>query len=333
MANLTRKTILIAGGCGFIASHFVEHVHQKTEWNIVVVDKLSYASNGLARLRDSGILDSHRMRVFTSDLAQPLTEGLIKEIGDIHYIMHMAADTHVDNSIRDPVEVIRNNVMSTVHLLEYARRVKGLEKFFYFSTDELYGSAPANVAYKEIDRHNPTNPYSASKSAAEQICVAYENTYDIPLIMVNVMNVFGERQHVEKFIPRCIKYTLEGRKILIHADKTCTAPGSRSYIHARNIADAVMFLMQKGSLGELYHIAGEREVSNLEMAKIIADIMGRPLYYELVNFHEDRPGHDIRYALDCTKLQELGWVPPVNFEESMRNCVRWTLDNPAWLDE
>lgn len=330
---MTTKRVLVTGGCGFIASHFVEHIHRKTNWEILIVDKLTYASNGLTRLRDSQLLESPRIQVFTFDLAAPMTVGLADELGDVNIIVHMAAETHVDNSIRDPANFIQNNVMSTVHLLEYARGLSNLEQFFYFSTDEVYGSAPDGVAYKETDRHNPTNPYSASKSAAEQICVAYENTYKVPVIMVNVMNAFGERQHVEKFIPKCVKYISEGRELLIHCDSTCTKPGSRSYIHARNIADAVLFLIRNGRIGELYHVTGEKEVSNLEMAQFVADELGKELKYKLVNFHGDRPGHDTRYALDGTKLFDLGWKMPVDFEGSLASTIRWTLNNPQWLVE
>lgn len=330
------KNILITGGCGFIASHFVEHVYRKTNWSIYIIDKLTYASSGLDRLRDSGVLaNNERVKIFTADLAHPFSKGLIKELGDINYIIHMAADTHVDNSISNPAPFIQNNVMSTVHLLEYARQnlSQSLERFFYFSTDEVYGSAPEGIFYKETDRHNPTNPYSASKSAAEQICVAYENTYNIPLIMVNVMNAFGERQHVEKFIPLCIKNILENNTITIHADEECVNSGSRFYIHARNIADAVMFLIKNGTIGELYHITGEKEVSNLDMAKLIADTIGKDLKYEMVNFHSTRPGHDLRYALNGDKLTQLGWTPPVNFESSLKNTIIWTLKNQKWLNE
>ena len=327
------KNVLVTGGCGFIPSHFVEHIHRHTNWNIYIVDKLTYASCGFDRLRDSVLLDSHRVTVFTADLAQPLSVGLRKELGNIHCIVHMAAETHIENSIHDPVGVINNNVMSTVHLLEYARTLPNLEYFFYFSTDEVYGSAPEGVAYKETDRHAPTNPYSASKSAAEQICVAYENTYKVPLIMVNVMNAFGERQHVEKFIPKCIKYILEGKKMYIHANDSCDKPGSRFYIHARNIAAAVLFLMKNGVIGELYHVTGEREVDNLEMAQFIAKELGRELDYEMVNFHEERPGHDLRYCLDATKMKEMGWSLPVNFEDSLRHTIQWTVRNNRWLKE
>jgi dTDP-glucose 4,6-dehydratase len=328
------KCILVSGGCGFIASHFIEHVHKNTDWNIVTIDKLSYASNGLERLRDAQLLSSNRVRVFTADLTNPLSVGLVKEIGPVNYIVHMAAETHVDNSIKMPIDCIHNNIMSTVHLLEYARNLSMLEKFFYFSTDEVYGHAPKGVAYNETDRHRSTNPYSASKSAGEQICIAYQNTYKIPLMMVNVMNAFGERQHVEKFIPKCIKMISAGEKVLIHANDDCTESGSRFYIHARNIVAAVLFLIDNGTIGELYHITGEREVTNLEMAEFIADVIGKDLKYEMVNWHTtDRQGHDLRYALDGSKISRLGWKLPVDFEHSLRKTIQWTLQNPKWLEE
>lgn len=331
---MTSKNILITGGCGFIGHHFVEHILRKTNWNIYILDKLSYASYGLDRIRDMGILENKRIKIFTLDLINPLSEGIIKELGkNINFIVHMAAETHVDNSIKYPTYVIHNNIMSTLNILEYSRSCKNLEKMFYFSTDEVYGSAPNNVSYKETDKHNPTNPYSASKSAGEQLCIAYENTYKVPVIMVNVMNAFGERQHVEKFIPKCIKYILENKTIHIHSDETCLNSGSRFYIHARNIAAAILFLIKNGNIGELYHITGEKEVSNLEMAQFISNIVGKELKFEMINFHTDRPGHDLRYSLNGSKLFSLGFKLPLNFEESLKNTILWTLENNKWIEE
>ena len=324
--------IIITGGCGFIGHHVVEHIHRKTDWKITIIDKLTYASRGFERLRSMGILSSDRIRVFTYDICDPIPEGLKLEIGKVDYILHMAADTHVDNSISDPVPFIRNNVMSTISILEYARQLSELKLFFYFSTDEVYGSAPPGVAYKEWDRHHPTNPYSASKSAAESICIAYENTYNLPILTVNVMNAFGERQHVEKFIPKVIKYVLEGTQIDIHSDPTCENPGSRFYIHSRNIANAVLFLIHTGEVGEKYNIRGEAEVDNLAMAQFIADVVGKPLKYQLVNYHEDRPGHDLRYCLDGSKLVDMGWEVPISFESSLRKTITWTIEHPEWLE-
>ena len=329
--------ILITGGCGFIGHHFVEHIYKNTKWDIIIIDKLSYASNGFERLRDTETLTDKRIKVFTSDLILPLSEGLIKEIGtDVDYIVHMAAETHVDNSIKDPKLFINNNIKSTVNLLEYARNyLPNLKIFFYFSTDEVFGPALGDTLYKEWDRHKPTNPYSASKSAAEQICISYENTYKTPLMIVNVMNAFGERQHVEKFIPLCIKKIMNNEKIYIHSYPDKQTAGTRFYIHGRNIAAAVLFLIQNGTIGEKYNISGEREVSNLEMAQMIAKCMNKTndLNYELIDFHSSRPGHDLRYGLDGTKLFEMGFKLPLNFEESLKKTVEWTLQNTKWLEE
>ena len=328
------KTIIITGGCGFIGHHFVEHVFLNTDWNIIVIDKLSYASNGFERLRDTQCLENDRIKVFTNDLINPITNGVKKEIGhNVNYIVHMAAETHVDNSIKDPKLFLDNNISSTLNMLEYARNLPHLEKFFYFSTDEVFGPALGDTLFKEWDRHKPTNPYSASKSAAEQICIAYENTYKIPLIIVNVMNAFGERQHVEKFIPLCIKKTLNNEKIYIHSYPDKKESGTRFYIHGRNIAAAVFFLIHNGTLGEKYNIAGEKEVSNLDMAKLIAKFVGKELDYEMVDFHSNRPGHDLRYGLDGAKLFDMGFKLPVNFEESLEKTVKWTLKNRKWLEE
>lgn len=324
--------IVVTGGCGFIGHHLVEHLYRKTDWLITIIDKLSYASRGLERLANAKLLEQSRIQVFTYDLIRPITQGLKRTLGHVDYIIHMAADTHVENSIAEPVPFIENNVMSTVHILEYARELPCLKKIFYFSTDEVYGPAPKGISYKEWDRHNPTNPYSASKSAAENICVSYENTYKIPLIITNVMNAFGERQHVEKFIPKVIKAILNGEEVPIHANSDCTQPGSRFYIHARNIANAVMFLIERGQVGEKYNITGEREMNNLEMAQFIAKVIGKPLKYQLVDFHADRPGHDLRYALDGSKLFALGWEIPVSFEESLQKTIEWTLREKEWLD-
>jgi len=327
------KNILITGGCGFIGHHFVEHVLRETDWNIIVIDKLTYASYGLERLKDLGATDNKRVKIFTYDLSNPITIGLKKELGNINYIVHMAADTHVDNSISEPVPFVKNNIMSTLNLLEFARDLKELEIFFYFSTDEVYGPALGDKLFKENERHNPTNPYSASKSGAEQLCVAYHNTYGVPVMRINVMNAFGERQHVEKFIPKVIKKVLNDEKVEIHSYPDKKKAGTRFYIHARNIAAGVLFLIKNGKIGECYNLTGEKEVSNLELAEFIANTIGKELNYEMVDFHSDRPGHDLRYGLDGEKMQEMGWKLPVGFEESLRRTVLWTIENKKWLED
>jgi len=326
--------ILITGGCGFIGHHFIEHIFINTNWNIIVIDKLNYASKGYDRLRDTQTLNSGRVMVYPFDLSHSFSEGIKYELGtNIKYIVHMAAETHVDNSISDPVSFIHNNVMSTVHLLEFARTLPKLKIFFYFSTDEVYGPALGDKLFSEDERHNPTNPYSASKSAAEQICVSYHNTYNIPVMRINVMNAFGERQHVEKFIPKVIKKILNDEVVSIHSYPDKITSGTRFYIHARNIAASVLFLLTHGKIGESYNVTGEQEVSNLEMAQMIAKYIGKPLKYEMVDFHSDRPGHDLRYGLNGTKMENMGWKLPLSFEDSLQKTIIWTLENKKWLDE
>lgn len=330
---MKKTKVLITGGCGFIGHHAVEHFLVNTDWEIIVLDKLTYASLGLKRLKDTGAMDSSRVKVFTYDLSHSLPVGLKSEIGDVDYIVHMAADSHVDNSISDPVPFIKNNVMSTVHMLEFARQLNNLKTFFYFSTDEVYGPALGDKLYKEDERHNPTNPYSASKSSAEQICVSYHNTYNIPVMRINVMNAMGERQHVEKFIPKVIKKVLNGEQVQIHSYPDKKTSGTRYYIHSRNIAAGVLFLLKNGLIGESYNLTGEKEVSNLEMAQAIARFANKDLNYEMVDFHSDRPGHDLRYGLDGAKMYDMGWELPINFEESLKKTVEWTIENQHWLEE
>ena len=325
--------ILVTGGCGFIGHHFIEHIIKKTNHEIVVIDKLSYASMGLERLRDSAVLFNPRVKVFPVDFTVPFPTGLKREIGDdVNIIVHMGAESHVDNSIKNPEECFKNNIDGTIQLLEYARSLPNLDLFFYFSTDEVFGPALGDTAYKEWDRHCPTNPYSASKSAAENICIAYENTYQVPIMVVNVMNAFGERQHVEKFIPNTIKKVLNDEKVLIHSYPDKKKAGSRFYIHARNIAAAVLFLMENGDIGEKYNVTGEREVDNLELAQLIAKYVGKPLKYEMVDFHSTRPGHDLRYGLSGDKMKKMGWKNPIGFEDSLEKMVLWTLRNKNWLE-
>ena len=325
------KKILVSGGCGFIGHHFVEHILNNTNWDIIVIDKLSYSSFGFERLIDIGAIQNARVKILTYDLSHKMSKGMIKEIGNVDFIVHMAAETHVDNSIKHPVDFVINNYNSTLYLLEYARKLKKLKTFFYFSTDEVYGPALGKKLYKENERHNPTNPYSASKSAAEQLCIAYNNTYKVPVIRINVMNAFGERQHVEKFIPKTINNILKNKTVLIHSYPNQKKSGTRYYIHARNISQAVLFLIKKGKIGQSYNLTGEKELSNLELAKIISNIVGKKLKYKMVNFHGSRPGHDLRYGLNGDKIKSIGWVMPIDFKDSLKKTIEWTLENKVWL--
>lgn len=658
--------ILVTGGCGFIGHHLVEHLIKKTDWEVVVVDKLTYASNGYDRLRDINCFDDKRIKIFSADLMDlKISPGLHKEIGHIDYIAHLAAETHVDNSIENPYIFLETNVIGTYAVLEYAKQLSMLRMMNYFSTDEVHGPALNGIKHKETDACYSKNPYAASKAGAEQLCMAYQNCYSVPVFITrchdektniltkdgvknindvnvgdlvwtlkdnkklklepiqeifikkdykgemirfkskkydllvtpehrmltrkkyrekeytikkakdllnigdnekhylplsgewvgkkckyvdiskylrkdfctkginkrikiedlmafigwyvskgsylngtisikttkhkkeiknlikilgfksyggkrsvefysitildflaqfgnesdnktipdwvlqydkkylmilfnalmkesgsklrekpyikyytkskelaekvselviklgysagikewimfnakklkksksyyvyirkaigplekenisktnyngtvwcvrtssgnffierngdiacsgNTMNNYGERQHPEKFIPSTIKKVLAGETVIIHSNKDRTVSGSRFYIHARNTSDALLFLFNHGKKGEIYNIVGEKEVSNLELAHLIAKILGRPLFYEMVDFHSSRPGHDLRYALDGSKLAELGWTPPVGFEQSLEKTIQWYMENKEkWL--
>ena len=311
--------------------HFVDYVLKNTDWDIVVIDKLSYASHGLDRLRDINALGNARVLVLGCDFSQPLSDGVRREIGEIDYIMHMGAETHVDRSIENPEPFVMSNVVGTMHLLNFARTLPRLTWFVYFSTDEIFGPAPEGVSYKEWDRYNSANPYSATKAGGEELALAYANTYKLPLFITHTMNIFGDRQYAEKFIPKVIKSLLGGEKVTIHADSTKTQAGKRSWIHAENVSSALLFLLEHAKQREKYNIAGEREVDNLSMAQSIARVVEKSLSYELVDFHSSRPGHDLRYALDGAKLAEMGWHMPMTFEDSLERTIQWTLENRKWI--
>jgi dTDP-glucose 4,6-dehydratase len=336
--------ILITGGAGFLGHHLVQHFLKTTEADIVVLDKLTYASAGLDRLRDIGAYADPRVRVIGCDLSQPIPEGVAREVGELDYVIHAAAETHVDNSIADPMPFLMSNVIGTHHLLWWlagkaAPIAKMPKRVFVVSTDEVYGPAtwdsPGNT---EIDPFRPANPYSAAKAGEEAVAMAYANTYKLPITIVNTMNLYGERQSTpdrqEKFIPLVIRRVLLGEKIFIHADPTRTRSGTRFYLHCRNYASALAFLMRWDTSGPVplkLHVSGEREISNLELAQTIADVIGKPLHSELVDFHSDRPGHDLRYALDDTGIRRMGWQPPVDIESSLRKTIGWYIANPRWL--
>ena len=328
--------ILTTGGCGFLGHHVVEHLLKNTDTEVVVLDKLTYASNGFDRLRDISVFDDRRVRVIGCDLGHEIPAGVVHEIGQVDYVFHIAAETHVDNSIVDPLPFLQSNVIGTHHLLMWLRGVPSIRRAFLVSTDEVYGPAswdsPGNT---EDDPFRPANPYAAAKAGGECVAMAYANTYKLPITIVNTMNLVGERQHHEKFVPLVIRRVLQGEKVLIHADPTRTRSGTRFYIHCRNYASALTYLMDRcTSSNEMplkIHVAGEREISNLDLAQLIASFIGKPLDYELVDFHSSRPGHDLRYALDATKIRNMGWEQPLDIEQSLKKTVAWYLKNQRWL--
>ena len=283
--------------------------------------------------------DKGRVKVVHHDLKAPLNSQITSAIGHVNYIAHLAAGSHVDRSIDYPMEFVLDNVVGTANILEYAKSLDTLDKFVYFSTDEVFGPAPGNVKYKENDRYNSTNPYSASKAGAEELVVAFENTYRMPNIITHTMNVFGERQHPEKFIPMCIKRILKGEKILIHGNKEKTIAGSRHYIHAKDVASALVFLLtsptpsipdETGIKCPKFNIVGAEEIDNFSLASSIALVLNKKLNYEIIDFHSSRPGHDLRYALSGEKMKQLGWTPSEVYDK-LKQTVDWSVENKRWL--
>lgn len=329
-----RNRILVTGGCGFIGHHMVEYLLENNDCDVIILDRLDVSGN-LNRLTELPNWEKNKNRVtfVWHDMKSEFhnNEILKNTIGKIDTILHLGASSHVDRSIDDPMLFVMDNVVGTCNILNFARKQDNLNNFVYFSTDEVFGPAPDGVNYKENDRYNSGNPYSASKAGGEELCVAFENTYKMPMMITHCMNVFGERQHPEKYIPLCIKNCYLENKLYIHSNKNLTKAGSRFYIHAKNVCNAVDFLLKHGKNAEKYNIVGEKEVDNLTLAQMISKCVGKELIYELVDFHSSRPGHDLRYALDGEKMAQMGWVPQNNLEQSIDNLVKWSLDNKQWV--
>lgn len=337
------KRVLLTGGAGFVGSHAVRHLLTNTDWHLVL--PVSFRHKGLPFRLASAIADrdDKRVTVILSDLSAPIDQYTESVIGPIDYIINFASQSHVDRSISEPERFIRNNVDVMLTLLEYARRAKP-EMFIQISTDEVYGPAPTDYAHKEWDALIPSNPYSASKAAQESIGIAYWRTFGVPLIITNTMNMIGEMQDPEKFVPMVIQKVLRGEEVPIHASADGQV-GSRFYLHARNLADACLFLLKRGNPSmyengadrpDKWNVVGERELSNVHMANLITELLreetghDNPLRIKLVDFHTSRPGHDLRYALNGQKIADAGWTPPLKLEDSLRKTIQWTLKNELW---
>ncbi len=334
-----KKTLLVTGGSGSIGIHVIGDVMTNTDWNIIVLDSFRHKGyrDRLTRTYKDHPEWKGRITEFQHDLVCPISPKMQEDIGHVDYILHLAALSDVFFSHENPVYVVKNNVDSTLTILEYARAVKP-EQFIYFSTDEVYGPVIKGGAHKEWNPHRPSNAYAASKAACEDICYAYWRSYDVPLIITNTMNNFGEMQSSSKF-PVIVQKKLEaGEPVIIHGNEK--EDGTRFYIHSRNAAHALRHIMNLGiqhhQIGEIdephrYHIVGDECLSNLEMAQTISDLMSIPLVYKMVDFHKDNPGHDIHYGLEDNKLRASGWKQPVNFKDSMKNVIDWQKDNKEWI--
>jgi len=343
-----KKTALVTGGAGFIAHHVIEGILDTTDWNVISLDRLDFSGN-LNRLhdmlKDKDPDTKKRLRVVFADLRAAINDQLARDIGKVDYILHLAAGSHVDRSIEAPMEFVMDNVVGTVNILEFARKHQpDLDRFVYFSTDEVFGPAPNGVVYNEYDRYNSGNPYAAGKAGGEEFAVAYQNTYKMPIVVTHTMNVFGERQLPEKFIPGVVSAVRDGKEVTIHSDVTRTIPGSRHYIHVRDVVEGLMFILSlprdyqhTGDIGGAkclkFNLVGPEEINNLELAQMIAKAVGRELKYKMVDFHSSRPGHDLRYAISGELLKSLGWEPKTKLSERITEFTKWMLENPRWLDK
>jgi dTDP-glucose 4,6-dehydratase len=335
------KHVLLTGAGGFIGSHVLRHLLTSTDWHVTCTDsfrhmgKTDRIAQAIQDLPD-GVHLSGRLSVITHDLTAPISPQMAHRIGAVDYVIAMASQSHVDRSIEDPRPFIENNVGVILSTLEWARAAEPAH-VIVISTDEVYGPVGPGYAHPEWAPILPSNPYAASKAAQEAIAVSYWRTYGLPLTVVNCMNLIGEMQDREKFIPKVIAAVRDGGVVPVHGQPGNI--GSRHYLHARNLADALVFLLGRGApprfgaapRPDRWNIAGPDRVSNLELAQLVADAAGRPLRYDLVDFHSTRPGHDPHYGLDPGRLEAAGWKPPVPFAESLERAVAWTLAHPEWL--
>lgn len=335
-----KRTAILSGTSGFIGSHCLEYLLNTTDWDFIC--PASFKHKGTPE-RITEIFERtpeyiDRVRVLTHDLTAPFTDHTISTFPQIDYIINVASESHVFRSIEEPVPFMENNVDLVINMLELARIVKP-KVFLQVSTDEVYGSAPIGTRYKEWDTILPSNPYAASKCAQEAIAISYWRTYDVPLVITNTVNNFGENQDSEKYLSMLIKLINNDETVTIHGNDEFI--GGRFYIHVDNHADAIKHILEnipvkmckdEQDRPNRYNVTSDDELDNREIAIMVAELMGKELKYKLVDFHTDRPGHDRRYALDGTKLKEAGWEMPFLLEPSLQKYIKWSLQNKQWLN-
>ena len=326
------KSILITGGAGFIGSHVVEHFVRNTESRIIVLDKLTYAGN---RANIEPLIDDSRVIFVEGDICDgELVESIFARY-DIDGVAHLAAESHVDRSISAPMLFAQNNILGTITLLEAARKAwRGREKecrFLHVSTDEVYGTLNFDAEpFNELSRYEPHSPYSASKASSDHFVRAYHDTYGLPTLITNCSNNYAPRQYPEKLIPLFIKNIVERKPLPVYG----TGRNVRDWLYVGDHAEALAAVLQRGTVGQTYNIGGNNEWSNIELVKelirLTDEALGRPTgeSLSLISYVEDRAGHDLRYAIDATKIgHELGWQPRTPFSEGLRSTVAWYLNN------
>jgi len=333
----TTKNILITGGAGFIGSHVVRlFVTKYPHYEIYNLDKLTYAGN-LENLRDvENLPNYHFIKGDITDEQQ--INGLFEKIG-FDYIVHLAAESHVDRSIHDPLAFVKTNVLGTVVLLNAARRFwKGDAQdhlFYHVSTDEVYGSLGSEGYFREDTPYDPRSPYSASKAASDHMVMAYYHTYHLPVVISNCSNNYGSYHFPEKLIPLMINNILNKKPLPVYGD----GQNVRDWLWVEDHARAIDTIFHHGRRGDTYNVGGSNEWKNIDLVRYLCAIMDQKLgrtpgeSVSLIEFIRDRPGHDYRYAIDAGKLQrELGWAPSLTFEQGLEKTVDWYLNNRDWID-
>lgn len=315
--------VLLTGAAGFIGRHLTRYLLDNTDWEIIALDRLGEGS------KLDGLPLDKRVTFTWHDLRATLGHSG----GKFRYIIHLAANSHVDRSIRHPELFVQDNVVGTCNLLQYARNVDGLEKFLHFSTDEVFG-ASNGLPFDEYDSFHATNPYAASKAAAEALCPAWANTFGLPIVVTRCTNCAGAGQSDEKFIPNTIAKVGRGEMVQIHSrDGT---PSTRKYIDVADVCSAVVAVLQRGGVisgrgSGYFNIGGQAEHSNLDVAARIAELMGKPLRWELVENPPNRPRPDMAYDVDTQRLRDLGWEQRVALDTTLRACIGAdTSDKPKY---
>ncbi len=324
------KRILITGAAGFLGSHFVEEVLLNTDWEIVALCRLTYVGDMERIVQSLHVKENaHRIKIIYHDLKFELPPHTVEAIGEVDYVAHIAANSHVSRSIIHPKQFVEDNVMGTVNLLEWYRHNSPKALFINYLTDEVFGPAPDGYDFKEDDRWRPSNPYSASKAGQGALGISYYNTYKLPIIHTYTMNLFGERQHKEKFVALAIDLINKNQPVKIHAklddQGNVEYVGQRHWLHARNAANATLFLFKHGQAGEHYNVVGDVELYNDDMVQRLGQLMNKKTRLQYVDLEKSRPGHDRRYSLDGSKLRNMGWQQPISFDDSLTKTIDWIL--------
>lgn len=333
------RVILVTGGAGFIGSALIRHLIRRTPHRVVNVDKLTYAGN-LSTLAE--VSDDPRYHFERADVADAAAMARIFETYRPDVVMHLAAESHVDRSIEGPAAFIETNIVGTYTLLEAARRhwerldpeERDAFRFLHVSTDEVYGTLGAEGLFTEETPYQPNSPYSASKASSDHLVRAWHHTYGLPVLITNCSNNYGPYQYPEKLIPVVLLHALQGKPIPVYG----RGENVRDWLYVNDHVDALWTVVERGAVGETYNVGGRSERKNIEVVRAICALMDElvpepavPEHASLITFVEDRPGHDFRYAIDPTKIEnDLGWRPAETFESGLRRTVQWYLSHLDW---